>query len=232
MTPGGLIGHNGTKTTFAVNASTGAATFGGALDAASGSFGGSVNVGNFTGYAWPTAGLGGAHISASGLLLGNANGGGKYFQIDSGLTTGNAAIYTNIPAYLEDAQVSTLKIAGQAVTIPLSATTAAGIVVGSTAYTTIQQITYVSSGNPVIIHFAHTGTSGRMWTRLIRDDGLTLYSSLNFAAAGSSPFDCAFTNDVPPAGTRTYYVQCAKDNTTTATNTISNRQMALIETKR
>lgn len=31
MTPGGLVGHNGTKTTFAINATTGDATFGGIL---------------------------------------------------------------------------------------------------------------------------------------------------------------------------------------------------------
>lgn len=44
MTPGGLIGHNGTKSTFAINASTGAATFGGDLDAAGGTFNGILNV--------------------------------------------------------------------------------------------------------------------------------------------------------------------------------------------
>jgi hypothetical protein len=44
MTPGGLIGHNGTKTTFAINATTGAATFAGDLSAAGGSFVGTLDV--------------------------------------------------------------------------------------------------------------------------------------------------------------------------------------------
>ena len=47
-----------------------------------GTFRGAVNVGAFTGYAWPAAGNYGAHLSASGLLLGNANN-GKYFQVEA-----------------------------------------------------------------------------------------------------------------------------------------------------
>ena len=86
---------------------------------------GQVSVGAFDGYAWPTAGLGGAHLSDSGFLIGNANGGGKYFQIVSGYGTGgNAAIYTNIPAYIEDLQVDTIKIKNNAITTPLYAESA------------------------------------------------------------------------------------------------------------
>lgn len=67
---------------------------------------GEVNVGAFTDYYWPAAGQGGVHLSAKGLLLGNYNGGGKYFQITSGVgNSGNAQIYTNIPAYIENAQI-------------------------------------------------------------------------------------------------------------------------------
>ena len=83
---------------------------------------GQISVGAFDGYAWPTAGLGGAHLSDSGFLIGNANGGGKYFKIVSGYGTGgNAAIYTNIPAYIEDLQIDTIKIKNNAVTVPLYA---------------------------------------------------------------------------------------------------------------
>ena len=80
---------------------------------------GQVSVGDYTGYAWPPAGGTGIHISAQGLLAGNANGGGKYFQIYTP-AGGVAQIATNIPAHLEDAQVSTLKLAGNAVTVPIS----------------------------------------------------------------------------------------------------------------
>ena len=78
---------------------------------------GQVSVGDYTGYAWPPAGGTGIHISAQGLLAGNANGGGKYFQIYTP-AGGVAQIATNIPAHLEDAQVSTLKLAGASVTVP------------------------------------------------------------------------------------------------------------------
>jgi hypothetical protein len=43
MTPGGLVGHNGTKATFAIDATTGNATFGGSLDAATGTFSGTLS---------------------------------------------------------------------------------------------------------------------------------------------------------------------------------------------
>jgi len=43
---------------------------------------GQFNAGAMTGYAWPAAGSYGAHLSASGLLIGNANN-GTYFQVDS-----------------------------------------------------------------------------------------------------------------------------------------------------
>ena len=41
---------------------------------------GAVNTGDYLGYGWPAAGGRGAHLSASGLLIGNAND-GTYFQV-------------------------------------------------------------------------------------------------------------------------------------------------------
>jgi hypothetical protein len=51
MTPSGLLGHNGSKTTFAINATTGDAVFGGSLDAATGTFSGALSAatGTFSG---------------------------------------------------------------------------------------------------------------------------------------------------------------------------------------
>ena len=94
---------------------------------------GELNIGAFIGYNWPgTNGspIGtGAHIGPGGFLIGNymgVDGGGpgrvgipdgKYFQIALGNTLGSeAAIYTNIPAYLADLQVTTLKINNNAIT--------------------------------------------------------------------------------------------------------------------
>jgi hypothetical protein len=71
---------------------------------------GQINVGDYTGYTWPPAGKGGVHISSGGILFGTYNGGGKYFQVTSGMDGNQAAIYTNIPAYIEDSQITTAKI--------------------------------------------------------------------------------------------------------------------------
>ena len=86
------------------------------IDAANLNVRGQVNVGAFTSYAWPAAGLGGAHLSSSGFAIGNATNGGKYFHIASGYGTGgNAVITTNIPAHLEDLQVTNAKLANLSV---------------------------------------------------------------------------------------------------------------------
>lgn len=57
-----------------------AGSFTGSIYADSGYFRGSVNTGDYTGYGWPGATGQGAHLSSSGLLVGNANT-GKYFQV-------------------------------------------------------------------------------------------------------------------------------------------------------
>lgn len=44
---------------------------------------GELNTGDFTGYVWPAAGGTGSHLSASGLMIGNAND-GKYFHVTAG----------------------------------------------------------------------------------------------------------------------------------------------------
>jgi len=74
---------------------------------------GQINVGAFTGYAWPPAGQTGAHLSSQGFLIGNFNGGGKYFEIYT--SANGATISTNIPAYIEDAQITNAKIANGAI---------------------------------------------------------------------------------------------------------------------
>lgn len=96
------------------------ATFSGTLSAATGTFAGAVMVGDFTGYAWPAAGGSGAYLGNVGFLFGNpnpsaGNPGGKYFQMDAP-PGGVPTISTNIPAYIEDLQVQTMKLANNSVT--------------------------------------------------------------------------------------------------------------------
>ena len=77
----------------------------------SASFSGEVNVGSYTGYGWPVAGKSGAHLSENGFLLGNYNGGGKYFQIHNPSNPNDAWINTNIPF------VNTVNLLSNSVTV-------------------------------------------------------------------------------------------------------------------
>lgn len=64
-----------------LNAATG--TFSGLLNAAGGVFRGSVRSDSFAnGYAWPPAGQRGYYLGPEGILVGNFNGGGAFFQFD------------------------------------------------------------------------------------------------------------------------------------------------------
>lgn len=212
----------------------GGGTFSGALSAASGSFQGAVNTGDYTGYAWPAAGGTGAHISASGLLLGNpnpsaGNPGGKHFQVVTPVG-GVPAIYTNIPAYLEDLQVTTLKIAGNAVTIPVSAYTPGQIY--ATAATgpvpfIAQSVTINSAGGPIAIfaclkidNINPTGT----WVYL-RKNGAVFYT-IDIPPYSDKLQISLSLSDTAGVGTFTYDIYVNE------TLTAYDRSLILIETKR
>lgn len=159
ITPGGIVGYNGSNTTFVLDGATGNATFSGTLSAASGNFKGEINVGNYAGWAWPAAGTGGAHLGVNGLLMGNPTNGGKYFQIVSGYSDGgNAAIYTNIPAYIEDLQIKTGKIdKGQITASYVSNTTGTYTFVDIDNATSITSLMImIQAGDPATM----TGTTG------------------------------------------------------------------------
>ena len=146
MTGKGIIGHNGTKDTF-VMTTAGNAAFSGSIVASE------FMTGSYTGYAWPAAGLSGSYLGPNGLLLGNFNN-GKYFQIES---TGNiyAPGFSVVNGTLSIAQanvINTLNIAGNAVTVPASATTTADIEAPSTSTATVLASFVVNSeGAPVWI---------------------------------------------------------------------------------
>ena len=97
---------------------------------------GMINTGSYTGYNWPPAGQGGVHVSDAGLLMGTFNGGGRYFQWETATgqlfiggggankltldSAGNLSINGTLTAGAVNA-VSTINIAGEAVTVPRSA---------------------------------------------------------------------------------------------------------------
>ena len=86
---------------------------------------GEINVGAYTGgYNWPASGNG-VHISKFGILAGNYNT-GKYFQLYTPDDGGQAAIYTNIPAYIESGQITDAMIANGTITNAKIATLDAG----------------------------------------------------------------------------------------------------------
>ena len=112
LTPSGVVAHNGAKHTFALNATTGEATFSGEITASS------FATGAFTGYAWPAAGQEGSYLGPDGLLLGNYNN-SKYFQVTS---AGNVyapgmKIEDGALTISQANVINTLQIAGQAVTV-------------------------------------------------------------------------------------------------------------------
>lgn len=99
----------------------GTASFGGTLNAATGNFKGAINVGSYTGYSWPASGGTGAHLSSSGLMIGNLND-NRYFQV-----TGAGNVYApgfsvvNGALTISQANViNTLNIAGNAVIVPVA----------------------------------------------------------------------------------------------------------------
>jgi hypothetical protein len=104
ITPYGIIGHDGNKYTFGISGATGAAFFGGELQAAYGTFGalriapgGYVAQGAFDGsWAWPASG-GGFLVHANGLLFGNRNDPASgFFSIGSnGVIEAPGLSYTN-----------------------------------------------------------------------------------------------------------------------------------------
>jgi len=143
-------------------------SFTGDIYASNGWFRGAVNTGSYQGYAWPTDGGGGAHLSASGLLVGNANL-GKYFQITSvgnvyapkfSIVDGNATFSGNLSAaggtfkgtLTADAinAVNTINVAGEAITKGMSAFTA-GELYSSGSWVVAQTLTFPCAGSRVFI---------------------------------------------------------------------------------
>ena len=168
----------------------------GAAEFNTGTFRGAVNVGAYTGYAWPAAGGTGAHLSSLGLLLGNAtvstgNPLGKYFQVYTP-PGGEPNIQTNIPAF-----ISTLNIAGNAVTVPVGVTGHGSMPSAS--------ITLAQAGKIMVMVTANVGGSGSAtsWSLAASCNGVSgpvMSMSLNGGYAGST---VAFASFDLAAGTHT-----------------------------
>ena len=127
------------------------------------------------------------------------------------ITAANAAI--------GNAAVNTLQIAGQAVTIPLSAYTSSATSLNNN---TIQSITYTSTGAPVIISSSFTYSSSNLidWGKInvsILRNGIVVYSSAErflIPNTGGNPlgFWSGSITDTPGPGLVTYSIYTTLQN--------------------
>ena len=199
FTQNGIAAYNSAgDVTFALNGATGDASFKGSISASS------FNVGEFTAYAWPAAGGTGVHISVNGIAAGNptasgSNPGGKYFLLATP-PGGAPAISTNIPAYIEDAQIATLKIGTEQVTIPRYYTAA--------SYTASVSITVAAACDVLVIGTIQVPNSS-YWQRL-KQDGSDI--QVEMCVGGSLP--CFMKKVAISAGTTTFAI--SNDDTSSA----------------
>ena len=157
---------------------------------------------------------------------------------------GSAAITT---AKIGTAQVDTLQIAGQAVTIPVSAFTVGSIDAFNnltTSWKTVQEITFTASGNPIYITTSGSAIQGYTFTQGFFNASFRI--ARRTGGPGIGPSTPLTTNSVgnpalnitdnPPNGVYGYELQMLNPfNTTAPSNTtpsISNRSMYALETKR
>lgn len=228
---GSLSAASGTFTGI-LSGATG--TFAGSLSAASGTFAGAINVGAFTGYSWPAAGLSGAHLSSAGLLIGNYNGGGKYLQVACDAT--GAVISTNIPAHLEDLQVSTIKIANNAATLTSSAFTASAYrnTLGAT-WQDAQSLTITTTGAQVYVSSAGVDLLGTWVSGENTGEFPPQFRLVRGATVLMNGLVAMSYSETPPAGAHTYALQVYSDTSQGSIGTnagASNRSLFAIETKR
>jgi hypothetical protein len=133
-------------------------------------------------------------------------------------------------ANLKNLVVQTAKIADQAVTIPSSAYTEGTVAVPAQTLTTIQSVTFTSTGAPCFIVFscecyASSGMQG--YVQIWRDS--TNIREMVIPAYGNAYFDASFSmTDTPSAGSRTYYVKAYYQNVGNA----GRRSLMVLETKK
>jgi len=114
--------------------------------------GGQFTTGAYTGYAWPAAGNYGTYLGPSGLLIGNLNN-NNYLQVtqDGNIYTPGFNVVNGTMTVNQANVINTLNIAGNAVTIPRSASS--GARVGS-MYANVLCASFLldAGGMPIWIH--------------------------------------------------------------------------------
>lgn len=134
-------------------------------------------------------------------------------------------------AKINELAVDTLQIAGNAVTVPVSAFTEAGQGVGA-GEVTIQSIEITTSGAPIHIQFSGAisyTNIGILYLKIYRDS-TKIYEAPSSFVGGYSDSPAAFNfTDTPSADTYTYYI---KASTNQNNANISNRSLLVMEVKK
>jgi hypothetical protein len=134
-------------------------------------------------------------------------------------------------AKIADAQVSTLKIAGQAVSIPSNAFSSSGLSVGS-GYTTVQSLTFTSTGNPVLITaFCTPNLLGDWYFRLLVGGSIVLPEQRTTATYDTFPIGMSVIY-TPSAGSVTIDFQGKYSPGASFSNPLINRGITALEVKR
>jgi len=137
-------------------------------------------------------------------------------------------------ANIIDLNVTTLKIKDNAVTVPVSAFTAAGTVVGA-ALTTVQSVAITTTADPLFVLFTATVTTTGVdkyidQIQILRGANVIYDDADNkdvFASAGSTiAISISIT---PPAEAETYHVKVKADQTNI---TVSNKSLLLLGVKK
>jgi hypothetical protein len=129
--------------------------------------------------------------------------------------------------------VETINIAGNAVTVPVSAFTAGSVTNDGSGWQTIQSVSITTSGSRVFVATAGTAISvssesGTTFTPFFR----IARNGVELMRGGREAIALSFS-DTPPAGSYTYELQMIGDPIGTAEGPIaSNRSIFVIETKR
>lgn len=188
----------------------------GSLEANAGIFrgnlhGGQFTTGQFTAYAWPPSGGGGSYLGPNGLLLGNGND-GRYFQVtyQGNLYAPGLSIVNGVMTISAANVIDTLNIAGNAVTVPVGASSSSLINLPSAWADTAISVAINPQSAPVAlfgmlrISAFNEGSSLTTMVRLYRN--ATLLYEFSGPSNSMDTVPIAYFDASPGAGTHTYAV--------------------------
>ena len=161
-------------------------------------------------------------------------------KIEAGAITAAKVGTNEIIAFtgnIKDLTVSTLKIAGNAVTLTSSAYTSTSVNLVDDAWVDVQSVTITTIGAPILILF--NGQSSQVTSgvfdiiryRILRDATVIQGPIENWAYADENRNVSLSITDVPSAGTITYKVQAFLQTSGGSAN-LTHRSLVAMETKR